>query len=102
MTKILEDLKWDTLEKRRKVQRLTLLYKAVHGFIHIPLPGYLERPNRVDRGHHSHHFIQLGSQTNQYQHSFSPRTVAAWNSLPPDIVAHLDAASFKKAVVAHL
>ena len=39
MTGILEELKWETLQKRRKDNRLILLYKGLKGKARIPTDG---------------------------------------------------------------
>ena len=36
-----QDLKWDSLERRREVSRLTLFYKAIHQETTIPFPNHL-------------------------------------------------------------
>ena len=40
-TKLLADLKWDTLQVRREISRLLMFYKATHGLVDIPLPDTL-------------------------------------------------------------
>ena len=42
-TKLLNDLKWPTLEKRRKVSRLTMMFKVVSGLSAIQFPPYVEK-----------------------------------------------------------
>ena len=41
VTKLLVDLKWDTLQVRREKARLLMFYKATHGQADIPLPDTL-------------------------------------------------------------
>ena len=41
VTLMMQDLKWDSLERRREVSRLTLFYKAIHQETAIPFPNHL-------------------------------------------------------------
>ena len=43
MTGILEELKWETLQKRRKDNRLILLYKGLKGKARIPTDDLIPR-----------------------------------------------------------
>ena len=52
MTGILEDLKWETLQKRRKDNRLILLYKGLKGKARIPTDDLIPK-NRHCRNQHS-------------------------------------------------
>ena len=49
---ILEDLKWGTLQKRRKDNRLILLYKGLKGRARIPKDDLIPK-NRRCRNQHS-------------------------------------------------
>ena len=52
MTGILEELKWETLQKRRKDNRLILLYKGLKGKARIPTDGLMIPKNRRCRNQH--------------------------------------------------
>ena len=52
MTKILEQLKWESLNQRRKGNRLILLYLGLKGQASIPVDD-LKTPFRHTRNHHS-------------------------------------------------
>ena len=52
MTGILEELKWETLQKRRKYNRLILLYKGLKGKARIPTDDLIPK-NRRCRNQHS-------------------------------------------------
>ena len=92
MTATLQQIGWNTLKNRRRVQRLVLLHKAIYGKVSLQIPPYFRRPEKTTR--------QTGSEneTDLYKHSFYPRTIKQWNSLPPDIRATENAAAIKKAV----
>ena len=52
MTGILEELKWETLQKRRKDNRLILLYKGLKDKARIPTDDLIPK-NRRCRNQHS-------------------------------------------------
>ena len=81
-TKLLNDLKWPTLDKRRKVARLTMMFKVVSGLSAIKFPPLCRKGDRVlDNSSLRSKFIhrQVGAKTNTYQHSFIARTIKDWN-----------------------
>ena len=51
MTGILEQLKWESLKKRKKDSRLIMLYKGVKDAVSIATDD-LVPPNRRSRNHH--------------------------------------------------
>ena len=55
VTDMLFDLKWDTLETRRKKKRLTLMYKLSHNLVDINTEEHLI-PKREKRTRNSHGF----------------------------------------------
>ena len=52
MTGFVEQLKWESLKKRREDSRLIMLYKGLNGATGIPTDD-LVPPNRRTRNHHS-------------------------------------------------
>ena len=44
ITSLLEELKWPSLEQRRKQTRLTNLYKIVNGTLAVEIPNYHKIP----------------------------------------------------------
>ena len=61
MTGILGQLKWESLKKRRKDNRLILRYKGLKGKASVP--------------------------TDVYKGSFFPQTVRDWNALPDSLIS---------------
>ena len=55
ITKVLEQLKWESLKQRRKGSRLILFYKGLTGQANIPVDD-LKTPLRHTRNHHSEPF----------------------------------------------
>ena len=86
VTRILSDLQWPTLQRRRQDARLYLLYRSIQGNIAVSLPSYITKQTRTTRHTHPQIFLQVRASTQTYQNSFFPRTVRDWNDLPPDIL----------------
>ena len=61
VTEMLSDLKWDTLETRRKKNRLTLIYKLSHNLVDINTEEHLI-PNSELRTRNSHAFKYIECQ----------------------------------------
>ena len=47
VTKLLQELGWQTLQMRRKSKRITTLYKMEHNIIDIPLEQYIKHNTRL-------------------------------------------------------
>ena len=79
MTGILGQLKWESLRKRRKDNRLILLYKGLTGNL-IPKTGRC-------RNQHSMAFQTPIAYTDVYKGSFLSRTIRDWNALPDSLIS---------------
>jgi hypothetical protein len=44
---------------RRKIARITLLHKAIHEKVAIPIPSYIIKPTRTSRFNHPKRYIQI-------------------------------------------
>ena len=99
VTAMMEELKWEPLENRRKRNRLTTLYKAVNGLIAIPTDE-LKHPQRSTRRcpNPSCHFIELCSNSDALWYSFFHRIIREWNDLPDHIIKSSSIDIFKKAI----
>ena len=71
MTGILEELKWETLQKRRKDNRLILLYKGLKGKARISTDDLILK-NRRCRKQHSLVFQIPTASKDAYKKSFFP------------------------------
>ena len=80
-TGILGQLKWESLKKRRKDNRLILLYKGLKGKASIPTDDLLPK-TRHGRNQHSKAFQTPIANTDVYKCSFFPQTIRNWNVLP--------------------
>ena len=100
MTGILEELKWETLQKRRKDNRLILMYKGIKGKARVPTDDLIPK-NRRCRNQHSMVFQIPSASKDSYKKASSSkqsgtgmpslihsspllncRTIAYLNSLP--------------------
>ena len=76
VTRLVSDLGWETLESRRKKDRLTTLYKFRHGLVKMDTGDVLRLNDRCTRGK------QPTANVKVYKDSFFPRTIQNWNCLP--------------------
>ena len=86
MAGILEELKWETLQKRRKDNRLILLYKGLKGKARIPTDELIPK-NRRCRNQHSMVFKIPTASKDAYLKSFFPQTIRDWNVLPDSLIS---------------
>ena len=98
VTKMLNELKWDSIESRRQSQRLVTFHKILHGEIDIPPDNYVQsKPQRSRRGHEKQ--FQLFHYTSTpFAQSFFPETVQLWNELPQSTVDNTNSVKFKLAI----
>ena len=82
VTTLLNYLKWQSLEERRKAARLTMMNKIVNEEIDIPSDRYLTPVTRLSRHNNSKSFIPHQTRLQSHRHSFFPRTIPEWNALP--------------------
>ena len=86
MTGILGQLKWESLKKRRKDNRLILLYKGLKGKARIPTDDLIPKTMR-GRNQHSLAFQIPSASKDVYQYSFFPQTIRDWNDLPESLIS---------------
>ena len=80
MTGILGQLKWESLKKRRKDNRLILLYKGLKSKASVLTDDLIPKTRRA-RNQHSMAFVYKGS------FSFFPQTIRDWNTLPDSLIS---------------
>ena len=85
MTGILGQLKWESLKKRRKDNRLILLYKGLKGKYSLSADDLVPRTRRT-RNQHSMAFQTPIANTDVYKGSFFPETIRDWNGLPDSVI----------------
>ena len=86
MTGILGQLKWESLKKRRKDNRLILLYKGLKGKASVPTDDLIPKTRRC-RNQHSMAFQTPIANTDVYKGSFFPQTIRDWNALPDSLIS---------------
>ena len=103
VTNMLSDLKWNTLETRRKKNRLTLMYKLSHNLVDINTEEHLI-PNSEKRTRNSHAFKYRMPKVSKdvFKFSFFSRSISKWNSLPADLVNCKSLSDFKLNLGKHV
>ena len=86
MTGILGQLKWESLKKRRKDNRLILLYKGLKGKSRIPTDDLIPKTRR-GRNQHSLAFQIPSASKDVYKYSFFRQTIRDWNDLPESLIS---------------
>ena len=84
VTAMLNNLKWNSLEDRKKQARLIMFYKIIHGIVQVNFNPYLH-PSRGARGYQQN-YRHLLTRINLYHHSFLPATIRNWNCLPNNVI----------------
>ena len=85
VTTMLDTLEWPPLEQRRRYKRSVHFYKATNNLSPVVIPDYVKHSSCRTRTYELA-YIQLQINYEQYKHSFLPRTIREWNTLPPDLV----------------
>ena len=91
MTGILEQLKWESLKKRRRDSRIIMLYKGLNGAASIPTNDLVPQIRHV-RNHHSLAFQTPFANTDIYKCSFFPQTIRYWDSLTDTLLSAAEGA----------
>ena len=80
-------IKWESLKKRRKDNRLILLYnKGLKGKTSVPTDDLIPKTRRC-RNQHSMAFQTPIANTDVYKGSFFPQTIRDWNALPDSLIS---------------
>ena len=86
MTDILKKLKWESQQKRRKDNRIILLYKGLKGRAKIPTDDIFPK-NRRCRNQHSLAFQIPSASTYKCLFTQGPQTIRDWNELPDSLIS---------------
>ena len=89
MAGILGQLKWESLKKRRKDNRLILLYKGLKGKARIPTDDLIPK-TRCGRNQHSLAFQIPSVSKDVYTYSFFSKTIRGWNDLPESLISSFE------------
>ena len=90
-----------SLNQRRQIHRLTMLFKLTHVYcppdIHQLLPRQLRHNVRFNL-RHPENYIPLYCKPSTYQNSFLPKTVIDWNNLPDEAKLLRSVPQFKRSL----
>ena len=89
--------KLQSLEHRRLIADLTMVYNIIHDKISINTHLFTPSPNQNLRGHPLKLTVPL-AKSNIQKHFFSHRVIPIWNSLPSQVVLAPSTVSFKKLI----
>ena len=98
VTALLQNLGWITLQERRKITRLVMMYKITNGLVAIPVAEYTKPTTRPTRHCHELGFHIPQSRTESHKYSYFPRTVREWNALPVNILKVESLDAFKEGL----
>ena len=101
VTSMLNNLKWQSLESRRREARLSLLFKVVHGLVAVPHEGHISKSKTRTRAKNSLKLNVYAPKTEIFRSSFFPRTVKEWNTLPDSFVTADTVDTFKNRLYLH-
>ena len=94
VTNVLNHLGWSSLQSRRKIARLTMMYKITSnmvrvdfGRLHKTQEQKLRAPIKRDRRAHSKQLAQVQCLRDSRRYSFLPRTIPDWNDTLAEAVA---------------
>ena len=94
-TSIYRDLKWRSLEERRKMARLALFHKILNQNVCVRLPSYIYINPLNTRSSTRSRLTSISATCNVYKYSFMPRTITEWNSLPVAVTSQKNTELFK-------
>ena len=94
---MIQDLNWTSLQDRRMLSRLHMMYKIRFGLIDIPWEQHLTPLSTATRGHSSR-LVTPHTNISAYSKSFFPRTIKEWNALPVDPADYQSLDTFKAAL----
>ena len=102
VTIMITKLQLESLEKRRKIARLLLMYKIIHDIVDVDKESYLQfaKEQRTRNSHKYKLQIQRSSK-DVFKYSFFIRTATDWNSLPANIVLSDTLDDFKRELIKH-
>ena len=95
VTSLLQTLQWDTLEDRRELSRLAMMYKIENGLVDLN-PTYFY--NKADCRTRGNKIFQERTKKAVFNQSFFPKTLRQWNKLPPNLTGAKTLGAFKHGV----
>ena len=99
VTTMIKYIGWDSLQDRRYIAWLSLLYKMQHGLVDVDSTRYLKLGDTRTRGRC---FFQEIINSEVYYNSFFPCTSREWNELPEDVTAATSMEEFRTSLARRL
>ena len=87
---MLDLLNLPKLETRRKVAKLSMMYKIVNSLVVFPESSAIFQPVHnfyPTRSTHNSSYCPIQAHTSRFLYSYFPSTISLWNSLPHNIVS---------------
>ena len=81
VTNMQNTLKWLSLEDRREMHKLIMMYKIVNSMVALDISNFAKHAHRATRANKDSNFIQISTSTSYHQASYFPSTITKWNSL---------------------
>ena len=95
VSRLFDQLRWPSLEQRRKTTCLGIIYKIHHGLIQCPIiRSKLAPPRPSQRCTHNQQFCLINTRTQYRGGLFLPRTVRDWNHIPSETAEATTANAF--------
>ena len=98
---LLELLDLPKLSTRRLYLDLSTMYKIIHGLLYFPSDVFSTRIGRTPRTIRPFLYHCPFARTSCFQHSYVPRTINVWNTLPLSVV-DTTFSSFKNRIWDHI
>ena len=98
VTEMKRNLQWASLDDRRKMSRLCMMYKMTNKLVDVPTTKYLIPAQKRTRNSHAFKYQSYQPRIEVFKNSFFPRTIVEWNSLPPSTVGASSLDSFKQCL----
>ena len=101
VTAMVSSLGWESLQDRRKMHRLTMLYKKRHNLVEMPESESIVR-SKDSRTQGAQRLFVPYTNVTVYKMSFFPRTIQEWNKLQSTITDIQKIDAFKTALHASI
>ena len=96
VTDMLSRIGWNTLESRRKINRLSILFKLYHRSCKLDVSNIILKPNYIGRHDHQRKIRRIQSRLLPYHNSFFARTIREWNCLSAAVLDMETVNEFKR------
>jgi hypothetical protein len=97
---MVKSLGWGPLKEHRKIHRLIVIYKVMHGLVCIPESSYMVQTSD-SRTRGTNRRIQHHTKIVAYKQSF-PRTIQEWNRLPIAVANATELEEFKASLLSEM